>query len=104
MTLARALRRQLVLVHTGLAALASVGPATGRAAKMSTASGHKLVAQGTSLILEPNGTAATSAVVFMHGLGDTAHGWVDSVDEFWAPSLPGTRFTLLTAPTRPVTV
>lgn len=102
MTLARALRRQLVLVHTGLAAIASVGPA-GRA-KMSTASGHKLVAQGTSLILEPNGGPVTSSVIFMHGLGDTAHGWVDSVDEFFAPALPGTRFTLLTAPTRPVTV
>lgn len=64
---------------------------------------HKLVAQGTTLTLEPN-TAATGTVLLMHGLGDTAHGWIGTVKGFLAPAMPHVRFILPTAPTVPVTL
>lgn len=60
-------------------------------------------ARGT-ITLEPRGRAADSTLIFMHGLGDTAEGWVDTVAGAFAPVLRSTRFVLLTAPTRPITV
>lgn len=67
-------------------------------------SSHRVIKQGTTLVLEPTADDATSTVFVLHGLGDTAHGWVDTVEGALAPALPSTRFILLTAPTRPVTV
>jgi len=45
----------------------------------------------------------TRTVIFLHGLGDTAHGWVDLVD-MMRPSVPHVKFILPTAPQRPVTL
>jgi len=65
---------------------------------------HRAIVQGTTILLEPTAGDAASTVFFMHGLGDSARGWIDTVEEALAPGLPSTRFVLLTAPTRPVTV
>lgn len=72
---------------------------------MSGASGaHELKRLGGgTLVLEPR-SGASSTVIFMHGLGDSAQGWVDTVAGAFAPALRATRFVLLTAPTRPITV
>lgn len=63
---------------------------------------HKVVAWGRHLIVEP--TAAHAAtLVWMHGLGDSAHGFSDV---FADPrfTLPGLRTVLLTADPQPVTL
>lgn len=39
----------------------------------------------------------------MHGLGDTAAGWIDAA-QFWQRTMPDTRFVLPTAPSIPVTL
>ncbi len=44
-----------------------------------------------------------STVVVLHGLGDTALGWVDAA-QFWQQTMPHTRFILPTAADRPVTL
>lgn len=48
----------------------------------------------------PSGTA-DSAVIFLHGLGDTAHGWASA---FPLPGLPNCKYVLPTAATTPVTL
>lgn len=45
----------------------------------------------------------TASVVVLHGLGDTAQGWVD-VAAIWAGAMPSVRFVLPTAPRRAVTL
>ncbi|CCI47961.1 unnamed protein product [Albugo candida] len=45
----------------------------------------------------------TAAVIFAHGLGDTAHAWASSM-ELLSKSLPQIRFVLPTAKTQPVTL
>jgi predicted esterase len=42
-------------------------------------------------------------VVFMHGLGDTPHGWADTLREAFRERLPHVRFELPEAPRAPVT-
>ena len=91
------------LAHARGARVAAVSSAAGVDSR-AMSSHHRVVAQGTSLVLEPKAGDASSTVFVLHGLGDTAHGWLDSVADALAPSLPTTRFILLTAPTRPVTV
>ena len=57
------------------------------------------------LILEPLAQPATRCVLFCHGLGDTAQGWVDTLRELQAQApLRSTRFIIPTAPTRRVTI
>lgn len=41
--------------------------------------------------------------MFLHGLGDTCHGWDDFV-QYIRPRFPNTRFILPTAPHQPVTL
>lgn len=48
----------------------------------------------------PSGTA-DSVVIFMHGLGDTAHGWASA---FPLPGLPNCKYILPTAATTPVSL
>lgn len=48
----------------------------------------------------PSGTA-DSVVIFLHGLGDTAHGWASA---FPLPGLPNCKYILPTAATTPVTL
>lgn len=54
------------------------------------------------VVLGPS--AATSAVIVLHGLGDTSAGWVDTVSYALLPSLPSCRFILPSAPTQAVTI
>jgi len=57
------------------------------------------------LILEPLTQPATRACIFSHGLGDTAHGWIDVLRDLQQqPRLATYRFILPTAPIRPVTI
>ena len=57
------------------------------------------------LILEPLAQPATRCVLFCHGLGDSAHGWIDTLRELQAQApLRSTRFIIPTAPTRRVTI
>jgi predicted esterase len=45
----------------------------------------------------------TGTVVFLHGLGDTGHGW-SGVGQMFAPRLPGIKFIFPHAPQREVTL
>ncbi|KAF0746956.1 hypothetical protein AaE_007927 [Aphanomyces astaci] len=45
----------------------------------------------------------TASLIFMHGLGDTAYGWADSIQHI-AQRLPHLKCVLPTAPTQPVTL
>jgi len=58
---------------------------------------------GSTLIVQP-AAAHTATVVFMHGLGDTADGWVDTAASVFARALPHVKFILPTAETRPITI
>ena len=51
--------------------------------------------QGPTVVLEPKGDH-TATVIFLHGLGDTGHGWKD-VGEMLQPSLPHIRWVFPTA-------
>jgi lysophospholipase-2 len=55
------------------------------------------------LILKPT-KEHTATIIFMHGLGDTAEGWIDTAADYFAPALPHAKFILPTAPTRPITI
>lgn len=59
-----------------------------------------------SLIVSPPGQGVpTATVFFMHGLGDTAQGWVDVARMLSRrPSLQHVRFVLPTAPVQPVSI
>merc|ERR1712212_557118 len=63
--------------------------ATGNASKMSA----PVVVNAT--------TKHTATVIFLHGLGDTAHGWASAME---AIGLPHIKFILPTAPMMPVTL
>lgn len=56
-------------------------------------------------IIEPlGGGPARSTVIMLHGLGDTAAGWFDTVKHELAPKLRETRWILPTAPSISVTM
>lgn len=61
--------------------------------------GDGLGGKGTTLV--PKGGAYKNVVVWLHGLGDTAEGWVNSMPEF---GVEGTKFILPTADSRPITL
>ncbi|KAK4535968.1 hypothetical protein CDCA_CDCA06G1993 [Cyanidium caldarium] len=57
---------------------------------------------GEGRVIEPGrGIKATSVLIWLHGLGDTAEGWAPVMPEL---RLPSTRFILPTAETRSVTL
>jgi len=56
---------------------------------------------GMEVVEVPSQLPATSSLVFLHGLGDTAHGWSDSFEEM---NLTRTRVVLPTANQLPITV
>uniref|UniRef100_K3WDW2 palmitoyl-protein hydrolase n=1 Tax=Globisporangium ultimum (strain ATCC 200006 / CBS 805.95 / DAOM BR144) TaxID=431595 RepID=K3WDW2_GLOUD len=56
--------------------------------------------EGTITLTPPNPTAA---VIFAHGLGDTAHGWSDAM-AMLSKDLPHVKFILPTASSKPVTL
>lgn len=59
--------------------------------------------QGTSLIVEA-ASAHSATVILMHGLGDSASGWIDTAASALSPALPHVKFILPTAEERPVTI
>lgn len=56
---------------------------------------------GQGVTLNPTAGAPTSTVIWLHGLGDTAEGWVGALP---INRFPRTRFIHPTAPTRPITL
>lgn len=54
-----------------------------------------------NIVLSPE--KPTAAVVFLHGLGDTGHGWSDAM-AMLAKGLPHVKFVLPTAASMPVTL
>ncbi|KAG7379227.1 acyl-protein thioesterase, partial [Phytophthora pseudosyringae] len=53
--------------------------------------------------VEYNSEEPSAVVFFLHGLGDTAHGWADSFRSV-AKDMPHVKFVLPTAAPRPVTI
>ena len=64
---------------------------------------HEVEVRDDVVVVEP-GVPATAAIIFMHGLGDTAHGWLDVATDVFGPALPHARIVLPTAHTKPVTI
>lgn len=46
----------------------------------------------------------THTLIFLHGLGDSAEGYLDFFTEKSSPTPASMKVVLLTAPTRPVTI
>jgi len=72
------------------------------AAQLSTMASATAAVDGYTLYVEPT-KKHTASVILIHGLGDTADGWID-VAESLAPKLPHVRFILPTASEKPVTL
>jgi predicted esterase len=68
---------------------------------MSTGSSTGSVGGGDGIVVPAPSGSATSSVVFLHGLGDTADGWTSA---FPLPGLENTKYILPTAPMQPVTL
>ena len=56
------------------------------------------------LILTPASAEHTHTLIWMHGLGDSAMGFLDIFDSEISPVPPSTKVVLPTAPLRPVTL
>lgn len=54
-------------------------------------------------VVSPAPAVAKSALIMLHGLGDTALGWAD-IAPMLQPEVPNTTFVFPTAPTRPITL
>ncbi|TYZ61260.1 hypothetical protein PybrP1_004430 [[Pythium] brassicae (nom. inval.)] len=75
--------------------------AASRRAPLSSMSAKMTVNREGTITLSPEKPTAT--VVFMHGLGDTAHGWSDAMVSL-SKHLPHVKFVLPTASNKPVTL
>jgi len=64
---------------------------------------HIIQARNQDLILTPRTEKHTDTLIFLHGLGDSANGWVDIFLSGQSPCPNSTKVVLLTAPTAPVT-
>jgi len=64
---------------------------------------HTLTEDGTTLVLAPAAGSHTATVVLLHGLGDSAAGWLDDTRTEFAPALPHVKFILPTAAEQAVT-
>jgi predicted esterase len=62
---------------------------------------QELVDKRTAVFEPP--AAHKSTVIILHGLGDTAMGWVDAA-QFWQATMPNTKFVLPTAADMPVSL
>ena len=56
-----------------------------------------------TIVLEPISGKHVSTIIFSHGLGDTAEGWLDAA-RYWQRKMKDSRFVLPTAPSIPVTL
>lgn len=65
---------------------------------------HTQSVNGSTIVLAPSSGKHDSVVVFMHGLGDSGHGWIDAVEDVFAPALKTTKFMVPSAGSMPVTV
>ena len=57
-----------------------------------------------SIVVETKGVSTDSTLIWMHGLGDSAEGFVDLFEDESSPVGPNTKVVLLTAPQAPVSV
>ncbi|EAR82795.2 phospholipase/carboxylesterase family protein (macronuclear) [Tetrahymena thermophila SB210] len=64
---------------------------------------YKVEKKGDDIYLIPKGQH-THTLVWMHGLGDTAEGYLDFFGESSSPTPDNMKIVLLTAPTRKVTI
>lgn len=64
---------------------------------------YNLIRKGSDVYLNPKGQH-THTLVFMHGLGDTADGYIDLFMDKSSPTPATMKIVLLTAPTRAVTI
>lgn len=56
-----------------------------------------------AIVLDPK-SAATSSFIFLHGLGDSGHGWADIWRQRMSCLFPQTRIICPNAPSMPVTI
>ena len=75
------------------ASAAAAGGATHSvtATTVSSPNGHKDV---EAYVFTPSVEKHTATMILTHGLGDTALGWTDAVQYFYAPALPHFKFVL----------
>ncbi|KAJ0399392.1 hypothetical protein P43SY_008150 [Pythium insidiosum] len=82
-------------------------PVPSRLAAFSSASKRRAMSSKTSFdregTIEITPEKPTATVVFVHGLGDTAHGWADAM-QMLSKDLPHVKFVLPTAKSQPVTL
>ncbi|CAG8634805.1 7932_t:CDS:2 [Paraglomus brasilianum] len=57
----------------------------------------------TSVIRQARGPQHTATVLFLHGLGDSGKGWIQTADQI-GQTMPHVKFILPNAPVRPVTI
>ena len=55
-------------------------------------------------VVVDTGPSPDASVIWLHGLGDTGHGWSQAVPELALPSTLGVRFLFPHAPSMPVTI
>jgi predicted esterase len=93
-------------VLIGAEALAVEVPVTGDgdATQMRSGSFRKMALSLSTTVADvPSGTVHKGTVIWMHGLGDTADGWIDTMQDLQS-QMPHVRFVLPTAPVQPVTL
>lgn len=56
-----------------------------------------------NITITPKAGTHSGTMVFMHGLGDSADGWIDTIRQY-AQMMPWIKFIVPTAPTRPITL
>lgn len=93
-----------------LRAVPALAKSPSKLARRSMSTSHRLVVEkwaghhaSSTLILEPSSGKATGTVFIMHGLGDSAEGWIDTAAEL-SSEFPYVKFILPTAPVRPITI
>src|SRR4051812_37761994 len=62
-----------------------------------------MAASSLSAVILPSSRPATASIIFMHGLGDTGHGW-SPIGKQLARRFPYCRFIFPHAPKQPVTL
>jgi predicted esterase len=56
-----------------------------------------------TITITPQAGGHSATVIFCHGLGDSADGWIDTIREF-SKAMPWIKFIVPTAPTRPISL
>ncbi len=64
---------------------------------------YEVITKNKDIVLEPKSKEVNSSLIFLHGLGDSAHGW-DDLFKTQSLTPETTRIILLTAPMSPVSI